>query len=123
MEDPAARVPEGEGVLTVETGQAFRPEFLVKVEDDLGIGVRCKLVPASFEFGAQLHIIKHLAIEDDPECAVLIADGLLAARKVDDAQAGISQADTIGEINAELVRPAMADHAKHAPKGVFGRGI
>src|SRR4030095_9467217 len=84
-EGAVAFVVNSDRKLAVETCKAFRPELLVKVEDDLGIGMRCELVPACFEFGAQLDIVENLAIEDDPECAVLIADWLLAARKVHDA--------------------------------------
>ena len=69
--------------------------------------------PQRLQFRAQLDVIEDLAVEDDPEGAILVGDGLLAAAQIDDAEAGVAQADRAIQIDAELVRPAMADHGQH----------
>jgi hypothetical protein len=93
------------------------------MEDGLCVGVSGEPMTAGFEFGAQFHVIEDLTVEDDPEPAVLVADGLLPAAQVDDAEPGIPKAYALPEIDAELVGPPMPDHAQHlAERGLLRRG-
>ena len=47
---------------------------------------RVERVPAGVELRAQLAIVVDLAVEDHPDRAVLVADRLMAAGEIDDAQ-------------------------------------
>src|SRR5713101_3532691 len=50
----ALRVPEGEGEHPVEVGDAFLPELLPRVNDDLGVGPRREAVAPFPQAGAEL---------------------------------------------------------------------
>jgi hypothetical protein len=72
---------------------------------------------------AQFRMIENLAVENDPEGAVFIANGLLPAAEVNDAQTSVTQTDVVIEVNAKLVRAAVPDHGQHLPQRAFRRGI
>ena len=71
------------------------------------------------EITAQLRVVENLPVVDYPEVAGFVADGLLAATQVDDAEPGAPQADVIIEIEAKFVRSAMADLPQHAAQQRF----
>ena len=66
-----------------------------------------------FQPGPQLNVVEDLAVKDDPERSVLVADGLLAPAKIEDAEPGAPEADWPIEVSAELIRTTMPDHAQH----------
>src|SRR5437868_1014906 len=68
---------------------------------------------AFFQVRAELLVIVDLAVKDDPFRFVLIADRLLAARKIDDRQAPHRHADILVGVKTFLVRAAMDDGAIH----------
>src|SRR5512133_433237 len=70
-------------------------------------------MPACLEFGAQLKVIKDLTVKNDPERLILVSDGLLPTAQINDAETRIAQRRGTTEINAELVRSAVPDHAQH----------
>ena len=63
--------------------------FLVEVEDGLGIASRSIAVPARLQAGSKVGVVVDLAVEDDPDVAVLVAHRLFAAGHVDDGQPGV----------------------------------
>src|SRR5919198_796167 len=71
-----------------------------------------------FELWSQLAKVVDLAVENDPDGAVLIVNRLMARREVDDAEAPHSEGDLF--VNAALhqqpvvVRSAMTDDLTHA---------
>src|SRR5512133_3918359 len=70
-------------------------------------------MPACLEFGAQLKVIKDLTVKNDPERLILVSDGLLPTAQINDAETRFAQRRGTTEINAELVRSAVPDHAQH----------
>ena len=112
-ERPLPRVPNGKCKLAIETLEAVRAKFLERVHDDFRVALGGEAVPAGFQFRTQLEVVENLAVEDDPEGAVLVGDRLLAGAEINNAEPGVAQAGKAVEINAELVRPAMTNHRQH----------
>ena len=93
QELPLPRVPEREGEHAAQPLDAARPELLVEVHDDLGVGRRREAVAARHELAPQLAVVVDLAVEDDPDRAVLVGDRLLAGLEVDDGQPAHAEPD------------------------------
>ena len=68
---------------------------------------------ALLELGAQLEVVVDLTVEHDPDGAILVVNGLMAACQIDDAQAPHAQADARLDMNPFVVRPTMPDHVAH----------
>src|SRR5687767_11963816 len=81
-----AGVPDAEGEHALQLGRALVSQLLVKVEDRFGVRVRAEAVSLRFEAWSQRGVVVDLAVEDDPQRAVLVGHGLLAAFEVDDRQ-------------------------------------
>ena len=107
-------VPERECELPVQFLHEVVAEFLVQVDDDLGIGVRVETVPALLEHAAQLDVVEDLAVVGDPDGLVFVVDRLRAAREVDDAEARVAEAETGLEMEARAVRSTMPQRRHHA---------
>ncbi len=112
-------VPNGDRELAIEVVQAVRAVILVQVQDDFRVAVGGEAMPAPLQFRAQFDVVEHLAVEDDPQAAVFIADRLVAAGEVDDAQAGVAKPHVRIAVHAESVRAAVPNHAQHAQQ--YGR--
>ncbi len=111
-----ARVPEGNRKLAVQLLHEVVAGLFVQVRDDFGVGLRREAVPAVHEVAAQLDVVEDLAVEDDLDGAVLVADGLLAAFEVDDAEAPVDQAHLVPlavDVEALAVGPAMHQRGAH----------
>ena len=78
----AARVPDREGEVAVEVSTQSGPLLLVEVEDDLGVGVGLESDGrAAISSRAQLDVVEDLAVEGDPDGAVLVAIGCWPAAR------------------------------------------
>jgi hypothetical protein len=91
-------IPDGEDKLPVEQVEAGRPHLLVEVDDDLGVGLGCQLVPLLQQLLAQLDVVEDLAVEDNPQALILVAHRLLPAAEVDNAQPGAAQPNLAGRV-------------------------
>src|SRR5262245_29643527 len=87
--------------------------FFVEMDQDFGIALGPEPVAAGFEIAAQLPVIVALAIEDDLNRAVLVADRLVASLQVDDGEPAMRQADTGLAPEPLGVRTAMGDRVAH----------
>jgi len=65
------------------------------------------------QFLAQLRVIVDLAIEDNPDCPVFIADGLIPGGEVDDAQPPHANANWTFDVYSFVVRSAMKHGLAH----------
>ena len=92
---------------------AFRAHLFVEMNDDFGIGLGVEAMTALFQFGAELRKIVDFAIEDDPRAAVFVEYRLVAAGKVDDAEAAHSEPGAIGDVESFVVRTAVDDLLAH----------
>src|SRR5580698_9569953 len=114
-------IPDGECKHAPQQRQAVRAVFFVGVEDGLGVGMRLIAMPGLFERRPESGMVVDLAIESDPEGAGfaglgVIIHGLVAALKVDDAQAPLAQMCPGVVVKAEIVGSAMAYRICHAPQ-------
>src|SRR5262245_46583580 len=94
-------------------------ELLVQVHDGLGIASGAQAVPPLNEHPAQLLVVINLAVEHNPDRSVLVADRLLTAPEVDDAQPTHTQSDTGAEVNTLFIGPAVHQHLAHPADFVF----
>ena len=90
------------------------------MQQHLGIGVRPEPVAARLQARPQLHVVKDLAVEDDPERSILVAERLLAVAQIQDGKPCTAQPDTLIKQDAELIRPAVPDQGQHLTQREFG---
>jgi hypothetical protein len=105
-------VPDGEGEHALQPSrQRRRLEILGQVGDDLGVPRRLELVAGPAQLGAQGGEVVYLAVQRDPDRAVLVGDRRVAGQQVDDCQAGLADhAPAPGE-EAGRVRPPVTQVA------------
>jgi hypothetical protein len=72
-------------------------------------------VTASFELRPQGSVVVDFAIENDPKRAVLVTDGLMASREVNDAEAAHAEANGAVGVDAVVIRSAMGHDIAHPP--------
>src|SRR5687767_15956312 len=81
---------------------------------NFGIGIRLELVAEILELFPDFFIVVDLAVKNDPGGAVLIGDRLLAGFQIDNRKTTHRHSDMPLDIEAILVRPAVADCLIHA---------
>jgi hypothetical protein len=113
-DDALARpVPQGDGELAAQVLEHPLLVVLPAVGDDFGVAVGGEAVAAALQFGLHLGVVEQLAVVDDGDGAVLVADRLPAVSQPDDAEAPRGEADArLFEI-AVLVGPAVDDGVGH----------
>ena len=85
QQQPAARaVPDREGEHAAQPLDQPLPFVLVKVDDHFGVALSAETMAAGLQPGAELLIVVDLAVKDDLDGAVFVADRLVAAGQVDD---------------------------------------
>ena len=109
----AAAVPQGERELPAQVLEHPLLILLPQMRDDLRVAVRDKAVAESFEPGTHVGVIEEFPVEDDRDGTVFIADGLLAVRETNDAEAPRRQRQRRQFQEALLVRTAMHDGVRH----------
>ncbi len=100
---------------------AFASPLLVGMHHYFGIGIRLEAMSQGFQSGAQFAEIINFSVEDYRKGSRLIPDRLVAARKIDDAEAAHSQGDGRGDENSFGVRATMMHGREHAPGQGFDR--
>src|ERR1041385_2462112 len=83
------------------------------MDDRLCIAVGAVAMPERLQRSSELGMIVDFAIEDDPDCAGLIADRLMSAGNINNAETAHSNADRAIRINALVIRPTMCHRATH----------
>ena len=113
-EEAALRVPQSERPHAVEAVEALLAPLLVRVHDDLGVGVRVEPVPARLELAPQLDEVVDLAVVDDPDAPVLVAERLVSRRRevLDREPPGAERevGGLHGSFGRRRVRSAQAPH-------------
>ena len=105
-------VPDGEGEHAAEARDAIRPVLLVGVQDGFGVAAGAVSMAGLFEGGTEIGVIEDLAVIGDPEGAVFVGHGLVAAGDIDDAEAAVAQGGEGIAVVAGAVRAAMADRCR-----------
>ena len=87
------------------------------MNDRLSVAVRAVGVTACDQSLPQFAMVVDLAINDDLDDAILVADGLVARGKVDDAQSAHADTHRALRIDALIVRSPMGNDFAHSPQG------
>jgi hypothetical protein len=106
-------VPDREREHPVEVADAVGTELLVGVDHDLGVGAGLEPMSQLRKEGTKALVVVDLAVEDDPDRAVFVGDGLMAALDVDDRQPPRREADSAVEKRSFIVRPPVGDGPGH----------
>ena len=99
----------------VEALDAGVAVLLVGVDDGFGVGLGAERWPRASQVAAQLAVVVDLAVEDDPDRAVLVGHRLLAAGAVDDGQAPVAERHPRRVKVAAAVGAAMVEPVGHRP--------
>src|SRR5690348_7744911 len=109
-------IPEREGEHPVQPLQTRAAPLLVRVQDDLAIAARAKVMSGPLQCWRQLAKVVDLAVEDKPERAVFVRHRLVARRaEVEDGEAREPKAHARLQVAAHVVRPTVALCRHHAP--------
>src|SRR3984893_14507799 len=92
------------------------------MKNDLGIRAGGEPMSLSEQLFPEFEVVEDLAVEGDPERRVLVAHGLLATGKVDDAKPGVRQPHAVFRVKSGIVGPAMSQHADHPLQGFRSDG-
>jgi hypothetical protein len=96
----------------------IRAEVFVKVNDDLGIGVRTKHVAPAFEISPKLVEVVNFSVEDYPTRAIFVEHRLVTASQVNDAEAAHAKTRAVPDEHSFIVRAAVDDGLAHAVNDV-----
>src|SRR6185503_19275874 len=106
-------INERDGELALQVLEDAFAILLVKVDDDLGVGVRPEDVALGLELRLALRIIEQLAVVDDGDGAILVEDRLRAVAETDDRQAAVGEAEAGTDEVAVRVGAAVPDRIRH----------
>ena len=80
-------------------------------------------VAAPLQVAPQLLVVVDLAVEDDPDGAVLVRDRLEAVAQIDDAEAAHADGDAVADVDALIVGTAVRHDAAHRADLVLTNGL
>src|SRR5215831_13613016 len=106
-------IPNCERPLTIQPAHTIFAFLLIQVKDYFRIGASRKLVPLLNEFFAQFDVVKDLAVEGDPQIAIVDRHRLMAAGEIDNAQPRVRQTYFVLRKHAAAVRSAMPERRDH----------
>ena len=86
------------------------------MHDDLGVAARMEAVTERLQLGYELLVVVDLAVVDDDDRAVLVVEGLLTGREIDDREPAVTERDTRLEVQAVAIGPAVGDRVVHAQR-------
>src|SRR5262249_53418965 len=119
----APRVPQGKGEHPLQARREIGSLLLVEVDDALDVAPRPEAVAAALEAGAQHRVVVDLAVAHPRHAAALVADGLVAARHVDDREPPHPEAGLGVDERAEIVRAAVHHDVAHGADALGARTV
>ena len=93
------------------------------MQDRFRVTARPVVMTARLQGWPQLAVIVDLAVEDDPDVAVLVGHGLMATGHVDDREAPVTESHRPLDPESLAVRPSMPQHVTHALEPRFLHGL
>ena len=70
-------------------------------------------MPPRSQLGPKLDVVEDLAVERDPQRAVLVGHRLMAAADIDDAESGVAERTRPVQVHTLGVGPAVRQRAGH----------
>src|ERR1051326_376035 len=110
-------VPDGEREHAAEACDAIGAVLLVRVNNGLAIGSVAVAMARGFERGTQRGMVENLAVEDQPQVAVLVRHRLMAARDVYNGEAAEPEIAPWIAIISEVIWAPMTNGIGHALDG------
>ncbi len=83
------------------------------MNERLGVAVRLEAMPSRDQVTSQFLIAVDFAVENDPDGAVFVRDWLMTGIEVDDAEPPHAEAAWPVDMEALVIRPAMANPVAH----------
>jgi hypothetical protein len=94
------------------------------MDDHLCAFICYQSMPALLKLFAQFPKVLNLAVEDEPQCPILIAQGRASAGcKIDDGEAPLSKANVWRRVYTFVIRTAVHYSFAHGPDGARFRNI
>ena len=106
---------DGEAKHATQLLDAFRTFFLIQVDDGFGVAIGAEAVPLGYEVAPQFLIVVNLAVEDDPNGAILIRNRLVTSVQIDDAEAAHPDGASALDPDTFIVWTAMNNGVTHRP--------
>jgi hypothetical protein len=107
-------VPDGEAEHSLEVVEGVGPAGLPRVHDRFGVRARAEHVSRRGQPRGQLAIVVDLAVERDPDGAILARHRLAARLEVDDAQPADAERGGTADDEALVVGAPVRDPIGHA---------
>jgi hypothetical protein len=86
------------------------------MNESLAIPGRTKPMPFRLQPALERRKVVDLTVEDRPDAAVLIGEGLMSTGHVDDREPPKSQRGMVVEVLTQVVRPAVENLVRHRPE-------
>ena len=116
----ASAVPERNGKHAPKPGKDIFSAIFIEVDNGFGVGARGKNMAVGQQFLPQLGIVVDFAIEEYPDAAVLVGDGLMSSGNVNDTQATVAQTNPTGSEDSIVIGSTMTQGGVHGVD--FGGG-
>src|SRR5262249_55468593 len=116
-EAPLAPVPDRHAELPADVLGELRADLLVEVREDLRVAAALEAMAAE-QLAPDVLVVVELAVLHRPDGAVLVADRLVAALDVDDAEPPHAERDAGLEVRAAVVRASVRHGVGHAVEHV-----
>jgi len=114
----SAGVPYGEGKHASKVLYTVRPIFFVQVNDGFRVAVGAVLVTQRLQLLPQGGMVVDFAVENNPDRAVFVAEGLVAGREIDNTKPSHADSNGSGRIDSLVVRSAMDHGGTHPPESL-----
>ncbi|SRR6266446_1445719 len=86
------------------------------MDNDFGVAARAEFMALRLQFVPQRLKIVNLAVEDDPNALVFVADGLVTTGHVNDRKPPHAQPDAAAAVLSEIIRTTVGDDPAHGSK-------
>jgi hypothetical protein len=93
--------------------EALFAVVFIEVDNSFSIRAGDESVPASEQFLAKFRIVINFTIQEHPDGSIFIADRLVAAGDINNAEPPMAQTDSAIHINALVIRTAMTQSSVH----------
>ncbi len=109
-----ALIPDGEREHPVEAAETLLAETLIEVEQHFGVGSTDEVVAGGSEVLGELHVVVDLAVEDDPQIAIVADHGLVTRRReIDNRQPPRAKADRARDVQPRVIRSPVSEPIAH----------